>query len=68
VEERIDRERVLPFSAEESDRLRGPQHQVAWFDELAAYPNKREIWDMAQFGLRLGKRPPTSPVDIARVA
>jgi phage terminase large subunit-like protein len=44
------------YSAEEPDRLRGPQHHVFWADELAAwqYP---ETWDMLQFGLRLGKRP-----------
>jgi phage terminase large subunit-like protein len=45
------------FSAEEPDRLRGPQHHIAWFDELAAYPNEREVWDMCQFGLRLGRHP-----------
>lgn len=44
------------FSAEEPERLRGPQHDVLWGDELAAwrYP---ETWDMAQMGLRLGKNP-----------
>jgi phage terminase large subunit-like protein len=45
------------FSAEEADRLRGPQHDAAWFDELAAFSNPSEVWDMAQFGLRLGTRP-----------
>lgn len=44
------------FSADEPDRLRGPQHDAAWADELAAwaYP---EAWDMLQFGLRLGVNP-----------
>lgn len=44
------------FSAEEPDRLRGPQHHRAWADELAAwrYP---DTWDQLQFGLRLGLRP-----------
>lgn len=44
------------YSAEEPDTLRGPQHDAAWADELAAwkYP---ETWDMLQFGLRLGSRP-----------
>lgn len=44
------------YSAEEPDRLRGPQHHVFWADELAAwqYP---ESWDMLQFGLRLGMHP-----------
>jgi phage terminase large subunit-like protein len=45
------------FSAEEADRLRGPQHDAAWFDELAAFSNPSEVWDMAMFGLRLGTRP-----------
>lgn len=44
------------YSADEPDRLRGPQHDAAICDELAAwrYP---EAWDMLQFGLRLGKHP-----------
>lgn len=44
------------FSAEEPERLRGPQHHRAWCDELAAwkYP---ETWDQLMFGLRLGERP-----------
>lgn len=44
--------KVKLFSADEPDRLRGPQHHGAWCDELAAwrYP---EAWDQLQFGLRL---------------
>jgi len=44
------------YSADEPDRLRGPQHDAAWCDELAAwrYP---EAWDQLQFGLRLGTDP-----------
>jgi phage terminase large subunit-like protein len=44
------------YSAEEPDRLRGPQHDGAWADELCAwkYP---ETWDQLQFGLRLGTHP-----------
>ncbi len=46
------------FSADEPDRLRGPNHDLAWADELAAwrYP---EAWDMLQLGLRIGARPRT---------
>ena len=46
------------FSADEPDRLRGPQHHGAWCDELAAwrYP---DTWDQLQFGLRLGEHPRT---------
>jgi len=44
------------FSADEPDRLRGPQHDAGWCDEIAAwrYP---EAWDQLQFGLRLGTDP-----------
>ena len=44
------------YSADEPERLRGPQHTKVWADELAAwrYP---EAWDMAMLGLRLGKSP-----------
>jgi phage terminase large subunit-like protein len=45
------------FSSEEADRLRGPQHDAAWFDELAAMTDPSAVWDMAMFGLRLGVRP-----------
>src|ERR1700746_2963944 len=44
------------FSADEPERLRGPQHDAAWCDELASwrYP---EAWDMLMLGLRLGADP-----------
>ena len=45
------------FSSEEADRLRGPEHDAAWADELAAWNDPQATWDMLQFGLRLGKRP-----------
>ncbi len=47
---------VTTYSADEPDRLRGPQHDGIWADEIAAwrYP---ETWDMAMFGLRLGSDP-----------
>jgi phage terminase large subunit-like protein len=45
------------FSAEESDRLRGPQHDGILADELAAWKEAQAAWDMAMFGLRLGRRP-----------
>ncbi len=44
------------FSAEEPDRLRGPQHDAAVCDELASW-SRPETWDMLQFGLRLGRHP-----------
>ncbi len=44
---------AMSYSAEEPERLRGPQHEVAWCDEIAAwrYPI---TWDMLKFGLRKG--------------
>lgn len=44
------------FSADEPDRLRGPQHDGAWADEIAAwrYP---DAWDMLMLGLRIGSNP-----------
>ena len=45
------------YSAEEPERLRGPQHDAAWADELAAWTYGQETWDQLQFGLRLGPDP-----------
>ena len=45
------------YSADEPQRLRGPQHDFAWTDELAAWRYPQEAWDMLMFGLRLGDRP-----------
>ena len=45
------------YSAEEPERLRGPQHDAAWADELAAWKYAQETWDQLQFGLRLGDCP-----------
>ena len=48
---------ALGFSSYEPDRLRGPQFDTAWCDELASWKNARETWDNLQFGLRLGETP-----------
>jgi predicted phage terminase large subunit-like protein len=45
------------YSAEEADRLRGPQHDGLWADELAAWKDAQAVWDQAMFGLRVGKKP-----------
>lgn len=45
------------FSAEEPERLRGPQCDTFWADELAAWKKMQETWDMLMFGFRLGKHP-----------
>lgn len=45
------------FNATEPDQLRGPQHDLAWCDELAKWRYAQETWDMLLFGLRLGDHP-----------
>ena len=45
------------YSADEPDRLRGPQHHYGWFDEMAAWRYIQYAWDMAQLGMRLGTAP-----------
>lgn len=50
--------RIKGFSAEEPDRLRGPQHHGGWLDELAAWP-RTDTYDQYKFGLRLGLHPKT---------
>lgn len=45
------------FSAEEPDRLRGPQHAFAWLDEAAHMPLIADVWSNLKLGLRLGRFP-----------
>lgn len=45
------------FSAEEPERLRGPQFELAWCDETAAWNKDIDTWSMLQFCMRLGKHP-----------
>jgi len=44
------------YSADEPERLRGPQCEAAWCDEIGSwrYP---DAWDMLMLGLRLGPDP-----------
>lgn len=44
------------YSAAEPDRLRGPQHEIAWADEVGAW-TAPEALDMLSLGLRLGPMP-----------
>lgn len=44
------------YSADEPERLRGPQHDAAWCDEIAAW-RFPEAWDNLLFGLRIGQDP-----------
>ena len=60
------------YTAEKPARLRGPQHDAFWADELAAWSvsisdkdrstnvvrvGRPPAWDQLMFGLRLGKKP-----------
>lgn len=45
------------FSADEPDRLRGPQYDFVWGDEPASWRFGEEAWDNIEFGLRLGRHP-----------
>jgi predicted phage terminase large subunit-like protein len=45
------------FSAEEPDRLRGPQHAACWADEAASWAYPDDTWSNLEFGLRVGKNP-----------
>lgn len=52
----INGTRYKGFSADEPERLRGPQHHRAWVEEPGSwrYP---DAWDQLLFGLRLGRHP-----------
>lgn len=43
------------FSAEEPDRIRGGNFSGAWVDELAAFADPEEAFDMLTLALRLGR-------------
>jgi len=45
------------FSAEEPERLRGPQFQAAWADEFCIWPKPSETLAILRMGLRLGVAP-----------
>jgi len=47
---------AFTYSADEPNRLRGPQHDGFWADEIAAW-RYVDAWDQLQFGLRLGDDP-----------
>lgn len=48
---------AMLVSAEEPDRLRGPQSEFAWLDEAAFFPLIDDVWSNLLFGLRLGRSP-----------
>lgn len=43
------------FAASEPDRLRGPQHHLAWADEIGKWQNGEATWDNLMMTLRAGK-------------
>jgi len=45
------------FSGHSPEILRGPEHDIAWCDELAKWEEAQATWDMLQLGLRLGEWP-----------
>jgi len=47
------------YSGANPDEIRGPEFDLAWCDELAAYKYPRDTWDNLQFALRLGDHPQT---------
>jgi len=52
--------RAVLFGAhtpDDAERLRGAQHDLVWFEELAAARQLDECFDNMQFGLRLGVNP-----------
>ena len=55
---------AIAYSAEAPELLRGPEHDLAWCDELAKWRNLRKVdveggtaWDNLLFGLRIGEHP-----------
>lgn len=48
---------AMLYSAEAGEELRGPEHHVAWCDELAKWRRGEAAWDNVMMGLRLGERP-----------
>jgi predicted phage terminase large subunit-like protein len=63
---------ITGYSAQEPSRLRGPQHNICWCDELAAWQYPDEAFEMMKFGLRLGDAPKVivtttpKPIDLVR--
>lgn len=47
------------FGAEYCEKLRGPQFDLVWIDELGKFKNQEALWNQVQLCLRLGKKPRT---------
>ena len=48
---------AMTYSAEHPDLLRGPQHEKAWFDEMAKFQYITETWVNLILRLRIGENP-----------
>ena len=48
---------IKGISAEEPERFRGPQFHGGWLDELCAWSNAQDTWDMIGYTMRLGDKP-----------
>jgi phage terminase large subunit-like protein len=49
--------RAFLYSAANPESLRGPEHHIAWCDELAKWRRPEAAWDNLGLSLRLGERP-----------
>ncbi len=47
------------YSGANPEKLRGPEHHLAWCDEIAKWRHPEATWDNLQLGLRLGAAPRT---------
>ncbi len=45
------------YSGDEPDQLRGPQHDLAWADEISKWKYALEAWHNLELGLRMGAQP-----------
>ncbi|MEA3035389.1 MAG: hypothetical protein QOH04_1151 [Sphingomonadales bacterium] len=48
---------AFAYSGANPERLRGPEHHLAWCDELAKWAYAEASWTNLMLGLRLGERP-----------
>ena len=49
--------KVQIFGADRYERLRGPQFDAAWVDELAKFKKTEQFWEQLSLCLRLGQHP-----------
>ncbi len=59
--------KAFVYAAESAEGLRGPEHHIAWCDELAKWRNADAAWDNLMLGMRMGDRPQTLVTTTPRV-